>query len=142
MISLIVHLRRKHKFSMYDLCQLPNVSCWISQDIRGLWKSKMVADFGLISEKQDKSKSIYMSTLTDLCRRWALAEETFIKKNMGFFYFFPNKTLQLLHCEVKNEPQKVVSTYGRRNKLTKVFDLRFPRHPDLLKNAKIIVEFY
>lgn len=57
---LIAHLRRKHKFIMYDLCQLPNISCWISQDIRGLWKSKMVADFGLISEKQDKSKSINM----------------------------------------------------------------------------------
>lgn len=62
MISSIAHLRRKHKYSMYDLCQLPNVSCWISQDIRGLWKRKMVADFVLISEKQDKSKSIYMWT--------------------------------------------------------------------------------
>lgn len=60
MISSIAHLRRKHKYSMYDFCQLPNVSCWISQYIRGLWKSKMVADFGLISEKQDNSKSIYM----------------------------------------------------------------------------------
>lgn len=95
MISLIFHLRRKQKFSMYDLCQLPTVSCWISQDIRGLWKSKMVADFGLISEKQDKSKSIYMSTLTNLCRRWALAEETFIKKNTFFLFLSKQDTVAI-----------------------------------------------
>lgn len=63
----------------------------------------MVADFGLISEKQDKSKSIYMKTydLQIYAGDGHLQRKHSLRKTWFFFYFFPNKTLYLLQCEVK-----------------------------------------